>query len=329
MVRLKKIPEESREKVNAFFKKQLNNMEAAIKEAFNAEVVLEYSKPRMATVPDIAEIVGGISLISKLAINGIEKGEVFFIADPTAVHVLTGIMMISPEDEIKSNIEQGKLSSEDEENFEEFVGYLAGGVTQTLGMVFSREYVLEHKETSQAEFKPDVKSLENLPVDDYLITTYLYKPDDYPEISFHLIIPRISGENLFVCSLEPEIDWSDRTIVVVYDTHKSDREIICQILESENIGVADFNSLKDLIRSILREEVDIVIMEVKPNDWDSLMVSKKIRKSTKAMNIPFILTLEDPTNEVIFMAYKAGIRHFLVKPLKKKELLDKVKELCA
>lgn len=329
MVRLKKIPEESREKINAYFKKQLGNIEAAIKDALNIDVFMEYSKPSMATFPDIVEIVGGISLISKLVINGVEKGEAIFIADATAVHVLTGIMQISPEDEIKSRIEQGSLSSDDSENFEELVGHLAEGVTQTLGMVFSRDYTLEHKETSQADFKPGVDSLENLHMDDYLITTYSFKPDDYPEISFHLLIPRTSGENLFACSLEPEIDWNDRTIVVVYDTHKSDRDIICQILESENIGVADFNSLKDLIRSILREEVDIVIMEAKPNDWDSLMVSKKIRKSTKSMNIPIILTLEHPTNEVIFMAYKAGVRHFLIKPLDKNEILAKVKELCA
>ncbi len=329
MVRLKKIPEESREKINAYFKKQLNNMEAALKEALNIDVVMQYSKPSMATIPDIAEIVGGLSLMSKMVINGVDKGEAIFIADATAVHVLTGIMMISPEDEIKANVDQGTLSADDPENFEELVGHMAEGITQTIAMVFSRDNALEHKETSQADIKPGMESIDNLPEDDYLITTYSLKPDDYPEISFHLLIPRISGENLFVCSLEPEIDWSDRTIVVVYDTHQSDRDTICQTLESENIGVADFDSLKDLIRCILREEVDIVIMEAKPNDWDSLMVSRKIRKSTKSMNIPFVLTLEKPTNEVIFMAYKAGVRHFLVKPLDKKQLLDKVNELCA
>ncbi len=329
MVRLKKIPEESREKINSYFKKQISNMEVSINDVLNTELEIESSKPSMATIPDIADMVGGPGLISRLTLNGVEKGEAVIVADVTTVHVMTGIMVLTPADVIKSNIEKGELTETDSENFEELVNNLFDGINQTLATVFSRDFNLEHKETSQANFEHGVESLYNLPKDDYLIVSYKFHPDDFPETTIHLLLPRGTGENLFRTSLEPEIDWGDRTIVVVYDTKQSDRDIIRETLESENIGVADFNSLRDLIRSILREDVDIIIMEAKPNDWDSLMVTRKIRKSARAMNIPVILTLQSPTNKVIYMAYKAGVRDFLVKPLDKNQILEKVLALSA
>ena len=168
-----------------------------------------------------------------------------------------------------------------------------------------------------------------MPRDDFIICSYSFQPDDFPKIHLHYLIPRNTGEKLFRCSLEPEIDWGKRTVVVVYDSKANDRDFIRETLERENIGVADFDSMNMLIRSILQEEVNVIIMEVRPNDWDSLMVSKKLRKNARVMKIPIILTLQNPTSDMIYLAYKAGIRSFLVKPLNGKELLEKVQELSA
>lgn len=329
MFKLKEIPEMSRDKLIAYCNKQSNGLEASVNELLHAELKLRSSKPAMTSNADIPEIVGAPGMIGQFIINGVENGTAFFLADITAVHALTGIMVLTPEEDIVKNIEAGEISPEDEDNFKELMGAVVEGINSSLATVSSKECILELKESMKSEFNEDDDSLKKLPKDDYLIVTFTTSPDNLPEVTFHFLLPRITGEIIFDTSLEPEVDWGDRKIVVVYDTVQSDREIIRDILESENIGVADFNSLKSFLMGILREEVDVIIMEARPNDWDSIMVTRKIRKSAKLMNIPVIMTVESPTNEIIFMAYKAGVRNFLVKPLDKSTILEKVLNLCA
>ena len=329
MGRLKKIPAESEEKVLAFLKKQSQQMETALHEVLNTEVEVISDKPAMATLMDINEIINSVSAISKLTLNNVENGEVYVVADFSSAMILTGMMVLTPTDVINQNLGKKKLTPEDLEHFEEAVNIVVEKLNETLATSFSPEYNFEMVETTKAKLKAGSDKAGILPREDFIIISYMFQPEDFPEVHIHYLIPRSTGEKLFRCSLEPEIDWGERTIVVVYDTKARDREFIRKTLETENIGVADFDSMKELIRSILQEEVNVIIMEVRPNDWDSLMVSKKLRKSAKLMKIPIILTLQKPTSDMIYLAYKAGIRSFLVKPLNGKELLEKVQELCA
>jgi twitching motility two-component system response regulator PilH len=327
MIRLKNIPEEARDRLHVYLKTQLQHLNHTMNETLNLEMELEAEKPGMATVSDMCNLINSPGVVSRMSIGGVEKGEIFLVADMTAVHVMNGIMILTPAEVIKSTIESGELTESDSQTFEDIANNLMESLSQTFETIVSTEISIESKGVANVLFNPGCDNLPVLPKGQYLAMGYTFRESEYPHVTFYVLLPRAIGERLFNSSLEPVIDWSDRTIVVIFDTNDKDRAKIRKLLEAQNIGVADFSNHRDVLRSLWREDVNLVIMEITPNNWDSLMISKQLRKSTQTMNIPIIFTLTDPTDQILYLAFKQGVRNFIVKPIRKNELLKKVNQL--
>ena len=329
MARLKQIPEESTNRLHLFIKSLHQQIESSMATALGVEFQLTAEKPGMGSVPDLGDMINSSSLIARLDVEEVDKGEAFLIAGAISVHILNGVMVLTPEDKINENIKSGTLKESDQESFKELVSDLLVSMNKTLSSTIGENHSLQLKVIFEAAVKSRTKSIKDLPKGNYLVFNYRIKIEKYPEAAIMFVIPRLTGEKLFDCSLEPIVDWSDRIVVVAYDTCDLDREMIRKTLEKINVCVADFDDLKALLNGIFRENVDIVILEVTRKNWDSLLISKRIRKSTKTMNIPIILILAEPTEEMIFSAYKLGVRDFLIKPIKQDELIKTIQRLIS
>jgi two-component system chemotaxis response regulator CheY len=329
MAKLKQIPEESTNRLHLFIKSLHQQIESSMASALGVEFELIAEKPGMASVSDLGDAINSLSLIAKLDVEEIDKGEAFVIAGMASVHVLNGVIVLTPEDKVLENINNGTFKESDQESFKGLVSDLLGSMNKTLSSTIGENHSLRMKEIFQSAVESRTKSIKDFPKGNFLVFNYRIKIANYPEVSIWFVIPRLTGEKLFDCSLEPVVDWSDRIVAVAYDTCMLDREIIRKTLEKINVCVADFDDLKALLNGIFRENVDIVILEVSPQNWDSLLISKRIRKSTKTMNIPIVLILADPTQEMIYSAYKLGVRDFLIKPIKQDELIKTIQRLIS
>lgn len=329
MARLKQIPEESTSRLNLFIKSLHQQMQSSLSSALGVEFQFTAEKPGVGSVSDLGDTINSLSLVARLDVEEIDKGEAFLIAGVTSVHILNGVMVLTPEEKIKENIKSGTLNETDHESFKELVNDLLASMNKTIQSTIGENHSLQLEVIFESEVKSRTKAIKDMPKGNFLVFIYRIKIENYPEISLLFTIPRLTGEKLFDCSLEPVVDWSERIVAVAYDTCLLDRENIRKTLEKINVCVADFDDLKALLNGIFRENVDIVILEITPQNWDSLLISKRIRKSTKTMNIPIILTLENPTQEMIFSAYKLGVRDFLIKPINQDELIKAIQRLTS
>lgn len=132
--------------------------------------------------------------------------------------------------------------------------------------------------------------------------------------------------------MENESFWKDKKILVVDDFEmvrnlvmKSLREVECgQIDEAENGAVA-FKKLMDAAES--GKPYDLVF-----SDWvmpilNGMEFYEKMRKTEKVKDTPFVMFTAESDQSSVMAAVKAGIKHFMVKPVLKPKLVAKLKEI--
>jgi len=329
MSKLKQIPEESRDRLRLFVKALNQHIHDELKDGFEVDFEFIPEHCGMAGIPELGTLIDSKCLIAKHEIEEIEKGEAFIIAAKSSTLVVKGLLNLLSTEEVQESLSKEQFDDSDKGKFEEFAGTISDAVNKVITSNISEINSLKFTKIIESEMKAPLTKLQELPTGTFLVFNFKIIIEDFPETSFSIVIPRIVGEKLFTCTLEPVIDWRDRIVAIAYDTSKPDREIIRRSLEKVNIGVADFDDLKSLLNGVFREDVNIIILEVTATNWDSLLIGKRIRKATSTMNIPILLIFSEPTEDIIYSAFKLGVKDFLVKPINQDELIQTVQRLVS
>ncbi|DAB28647.1 MAG: diguanylate cyclase response regulator [Sulfurimonas sp. RIFOXYD12_FULL_33_39] len=112
------------------------------------------------------------------------------------------------------------------------------------------------------------------------------------------------------------------TILAVDDT-KENLDIILDILE--DFDVIPLTSGKKALELLKNEEVSLILLDIVMPEMNGFEVCKILRSQTNTKNIPIIFTTAKTDEESISKAYEAGANDYVSKPLKRSEVIERVK----
>jgi putative two-component system response regulator len=113
--------------------------------------------------------------------------------------------------------------------------------------------------------------------------------------------------------------------IIVVDDSIENLEVISQILELEGYEVRPFKSGLEAFEAAVLEPPDLFILDILMPEIDGLELCKKIKETDKLAEIPVIFLSALGREEDIKAGFLAGGVDYATKPLKKEEIISRVK----
>jgi two-component system NtrC family sensor kinase len=125
--------------------------------------------------------------------------------------------------------------------------------------------------------------------------------------------------------ITPQIAQTTRQTVLIVDDDSKIREVTCIILEGENYQVHAASNGKDALESLVKFNIDLVLLDILLPDVDGYTLCKTIKSNESTKEIPVILltSLDGVDNKV--RGLDVGANDYLVKPFLHKELLARIR----
>ncbi|HEY1150933.1 MAG TPA: response regulator transcription factor [Pseudoduganella sp.] len=111
--------------------------------------------------------------------------------------------------------------------------------------------------------------------------------------------------------------------IVVLDPDKSQTDLICQVLTSAGHVCHGFQTGKDLLAHVRKDSYDMLILDWQVGDMDGADVVRKAREKLPE-NAPVMFMTTSSGEDDIVAGLGAGAADYLVKPLRRSELVARV-----
>src|SRR5258708_2803683 len=114
--------------------------------------------------------------------------------------------------------------------------------------------------------------------------------------------------------------------IAVLEDDPSQAKLVQHWLGSQGIACRVYDRGNDILRAVLRDTFDLVVLDWRVPDLSGEEVLRAIRKSVREP-LPVLFTTGQNREEDIVHALKAGADDYLVKPLRRMEFLARVEAL--
>jgi len=111
--------------------------------------------------------------------------------------------------------------------------------------------------------------------------------------------------------------------IVVLDADRSQADLICQVLTSAGHACHGYQNAKDLLANMRKDSVDMLILDWQVIDMDPAEVIRKAREKLPE-NGPVIFLTTSSGEDDIVAGLAVGAEDYLVKPLRRSELVARV-----
>ena len=115
--------------------------------------------------------------------------------------------------------------------------------------------------------------------------------------------------------------------ILVVDDEKNYTAVLNAVLEEEGFETFVANSGAKALEVIEREEIGLVITDMKMPVMDGQKATKILKAEAKTKDIPIILITAFDVADYKVIGHEAGADEFLNKPIKAPELKSRVKSL--
>jgi CheY-like chemotaxis protein len=114
-----------------------------------------------------------------------------------------------------------------------------------------------------------------------------------------------------------------RTVMVV-DDQRYQFEFISKMLKDEPYHLVFASSGAEAMRILRQTQPDILLMDYQMPDMDGMQVMRWMRSSSHFSVIPIIMITSNSEESIVENSLKAGATDFMVKPLNREALIQKV-----
>jgi DNA-binding response OmpR family regulator len=111
--------------------------------------------------------------------------------------------------------------------------------------------------------------------------------------------------------------------IVVLDADRSQADLICQVLTSAGHACHAFQSAKDLLANLRKDTFDMLVLDWQVADMEPGEVVRKVREKLPE-NGPVMFLTNSSGEDDIVAGLAAGADDYLVKPLRRAELVARV-----
>ena len=114
--------------------------------------------------------------------------------------------------------------------------------------------------------------------------------------------------------------------IAVLDNDNAQADLICQVLNGAGHSCQAYDSGKDLLGQLRKDSADLLIMDWQINDVPAQEVLRRA-KEKMASNTPTMFLAGSAAEDDIVAGFTAGADDYLVKPLRRGELVARVQAL--
>lgn len=115
----------------------------------------------------------------------------------------------------------------------------------------------------------------------------------------------------------------DKKILII-DDEANTRHLLTLLFEKQGYHIIGLDSAVDIIRSVEKNEPDLIVMDLSMPDIDGIAALKISRQSEQCLKIPIIILTGKHDIDTKLTALKLGATDYLTKPFQKNELLYRV-----
>lgn len=115
--------------------------------------------------------------------------------------------------------------------------------------------------------------------------------------------------------------------ILIVDDETNIVRVLTSRLEANNYEVcAAFDAVHGL-RMAIKEQPDLILMDIKMPAGDGASVYEKIKKSEDTAIIPVIFITAYPSNDVLERVQELGAAGFVTKPFDSDDLVNRIREV--
>ena len=120
-----------------------------------------------------------------------------------------------------------------------------------------------------------------------------------------------------------------RPIVMIVDDDEFDQRLLSLMLEPEGYQIRIASSGTDALQQLCRSPVDCILMDFKLPDLNGIEVTKRLKHNPRLAAIPIIMITGNSERDVVVGSRRMGVADFIVKPVERSVILEKLRRLCA
>jgi DNA-binding response OmpR family regulator len=114
--------------------------------------------------------------------------------------------------------------------------------------------------------------------------------------------------------------------IAVLDNDRSQAELVCQVLTGAGHSCQSFDSGKDLLSQLRKDSADMLVMDWQVGDLPATEVLRRAKEKLPA-NAPTMFLVGSSAEDDIVAGVTAGADDYLVKPLRRGELVARASAL--
>lgn len=114
--------------------------------------------------------------------------------------------------------------------------------------------------------------------------------------------------------------------IAVLDNDRSQADLICQVLSAAGHSCQFFDSSKEMLAQLRKDSADLLIMDWPTGDMEAAEVMRRA-KEKMAPDAPVMFLVSGSAEDDIVAGMAAGADDYLVKPLRRGELVARVSAL--
>jgi CheY-like chemotaxis protein len=112
--------------------------------------------------------------------------------------------------------------------------------------------------------------------------------------------------------------------ILIIDDEEGMRKALRKLLEASGFEVIEAENGIDGISRAKKDAPDLILLDIAMPELDGIEVCKRIKEFEELRKIPILMVSSMIDRELVVIAIKEGASDFVAKPVKKKELLDKI-----
>lgn len=128
--------------------------------------------------------------------------------------------------------------------------------------------------------------------------------------------------------------WKNKKVLVV-DDFEMVRNLVTKAMKELEVGeIVQAENGEAALQKLMEAHGQGKPFDLVFSDWmmpvlDGLELFKKIRKDPQLGHLPFVMFTVESDQQSVVKAIETGIRHFMVKPVLKPKLVEKLKQIEA
>jgi len=126
-------------------------------------------------------------------------------------------------------------------------------------------------------------------------------------------------------SPEISLPLRGKTILIVDDDPKI-RQITQLMLKKEPYEVLEAGNATECMEKLCMHPVDLCLLDIDMPDMNGIALAKMIKNQPAYSDLPLIMVTARSDQHSVIMALKAGAADYVVKPVGKKILLQKIRK---